>query len=182
MVSAEHGDGAAGGLMGRAISSSLFCVLCERRASRVRLGCAALARESLRLAASSSTIFFEPFFCSPVSRFACRLHVLLPGFTVCLSVAMFATRFFFASRSERVEYSKEYPLFPFACRFDRVVDPGRDRVERKSRIPGSLAVPLPGFTLRYPKKTAILPGSVGKIFQIGNIIQKHTYCPGIDHE
>ena len=96
----------------------------------------------------------------PGLQFAFQLHVLLPGITVYFSVELFAPRFFFATRYNREEYSLLLaaftfclPLSPFACRLERVVDPGQQRVERKNAIPGSISVLLPGFILRFPKKS-----------------------------
>ena len=124
----------------------------------------------------------------PGLRFAFQLHVLLPGITVYFSVELFAPRFFFATRYNREEYSLLLaaftfclPLSPFACRLERVVDPGQQRVEEKTPYREVFPSCFPVLFFAFRKKAAILPGLIGKIFRIGNIIQKHTYCPGIDH-
>ena len=121
------------------------------------------------------SLLFSCMFCSPVSRFTFRLSCLLPGF-------------FFATRYNREEYSLLLaaftfclPLSPFACRLERVVDPGQQRVEEKTPYREVFQFCFPVLFFAFRKKAAILPGLIGKIFRIGNIIQKHTDCPGIDH-
>ena len=85
-------------------------------------------------------LLFSCTFCSPVSRFTFRLSCLLPGFFLLPGTT-----------GKNIPFC--LPLSPFACRLERVVDPGQQRVERKNAIPGSISVLLPGFILRFPKKS-----------------------------
>jgi len=84
-------------------------------------------------------LLFSCTFCSPVSRFAFRLSCLLPGF--------------FATRYNREEYSLLLAAFTF-CLPVRTGSRSRTTAgRRKNTIPGSISVLLPGFILRFPKKS-----------------------------
>ena len=143
------------------------------------MACACLAKASYRLQVERCLCALEDggTLLLPGLRLAFQLHVLLPGITVYFSVELFAPRFFFATRYDRGEFPFCLPLSPFACRLERVVDPGQQRVEEKTPYREVFPFCFPVLFFAFRKKAAILPGLIGKIFRIGNIIQKHTDCP-----
>ena len=119
------------------------------------MACACLAKASYRLQVERCLCALEDggTLLLPGLRFAFQLHVLLPGITVYFSVELFAPRFFFATRYNRGEYSLFLAAFTF-CLPVRTGSRSRTTAgRRKNAIPGSISVLLPGFILRFPKKS-----------------------------